>query len=589
MRDRLRGGGRGEQRAKHNRQQGKDNENAIPKILAHKDSPVVLRRIPCDTLRRDYNIHKTGDFSMNLSRFKPLAGFLAIFLLGAIARAWQFGTIPPGISADEASIGLDAYYLLTYGVDRYGMSYPVHLISWGSGQNALYAYLIMPVIALNELNIDSIRLPMLVAGILSLPLIYLVGRKIVNEQFGLIAMFLLAISPWHVIASRWAVESNIFPFVFLAGFTLFLYSDNANRFFVAACASFGLSMYAYGTSYAAVPIFLSISVPLWIYTKRMRFAQAILGLGVFLLVSLPILVFIAVNVLSLPGARLGSLTIPRLPVEARYISLGSMFDQTPLQKMGENAQTLWRLLWTQTDDFAWNRVKPFGYFYTVTFPLALLGLSFSLARIYRKTQRAEYHLLLLAWLLASVCIGLINPVNLTRVNLIFTPLILYIGLFLFELKERIPPALPVGGAVLLLAFFLFQRAYYGTEHQRKLRVAFNSGIIPAIEFAVEKSEDAAVCFTETVPSSYVYVLFSQKPGPSALAQEMRSAEWLYPFDYPQNPARYPRQLGQFHFKTEDCKTDPNAMYILLLGETPPTDLDYRIKKFDRFQVYLPKE
>jgi hypothetical protein len=526
---------------------------------------------------------------MNLSRFKPFAAFLAIFLLGAIARAWQFGTIPAGISTDEASIGLDAYYLLNYGVDRYGMSYPIHLISWGSGQNALYAYLIIPVIALKGLNVDSIRLPMLFAGILSLPLVYLAGRKILNEQFGLVAMFLLAISPWHIIASRWAVESNLFPFVFLIGFAFFLYSNSKNPFFILACAFFGLSMYVYGTAYAAVPIFLLMGIPLWLYLKRIRFVQAVIGVGVFILISLPIFVFIAVNVFSLQTVHMGPFTIPRLPVEARYISLGSVFDQTPLHKVSENLQIMWELLWTQKDDFAWNHVEPFGYFYTFTFPLALLGLVFSIVRIYQKTQQADYFLLLFAWFLASVCIGMINPVNLTRINLIFTPLVLYIGLFMSELKERIPFTLPISVAALLVAFALFQKAYYGLDHQKKLQVAFNTGINLAIEFAVQKSGDEAICFTESVPSSYLYVLFTQKPEPSNFVYSIQSTEWLLPFDYPQNPARYPRQMRQFHFQAEDCKGDPKASYVLILGETPPSSLDYRIRKFDRFQVYLPEE
>ena len=35
-------------------------------------------------------------------------------------------------------------------------------------------------------------------------------------------MFFMAVSPWHIVNSRWAVESNIMPFLFLAGFTALL-------------------------------------------------------------------------------------------------------------------------------------------------------------------------------------------------------------------------------------------------------------------------------------------------------------------------------------------------------------------------------
>lgn len=70
--------------------------------------------------------------------------FMLIFLLAAVLRLWAFGTVPGGLNQDEASIGYDAWSILYYGIDRNGIRLPVHLIAWGSGQNALYAYLSMP-------------------------------------------------------------------------------------------------------------------------------------------------------------------------------------------------------------------------------------------------------------------------------------------------------------------------------------------------------------------------------------------------------------------------------------------------------------
>ncbi|WP_410513409.1 hypothetical protein PaeBR_02820 [Paenibacillus sp. BR2-3] len=73
---------------------------------------------------------------------------VVLFLLGAAIRILYIGSIPGGLNQDEASIGYDAYAILHYGIDRNGIHLPVHLISWGSGQNALYAYLSMPFILL---------------------------------------------------------------------------------------------------------------------------------------------------------------------------------------------------------------------------------------------------------------------------------------------------------------------------------------------------------------------------------------------------------------------------------------------------------
>ena len=144
--------------------------------------------------------------------------FLLILAVGIFARILDFSNTPPGLNPDEASIGVEAYYLLKFGMDRNGISFPIHLISWGSGQNAFYAYLLIPLIALRGLSIGTIRLPMMLSGILSLPLVYFAGKQLYDTKYALIVMFLMAISPWHIINSRWAVESNIFPFIFLVGF-----------------------------------------------------------------------------------------------------------------------------------------------------------------------------------------------------------------------------------------------------------------------------------------------------------------------------------------------------------------------------------
>ena len=57
--------------------------------------------------------------------------------------------------------GYEAYSILNYGIDRNGNVLPVFLVSWGSGQNALYTYILIPFIKLLGLSSFSVRLPML--------------------------------------------------------------------------------------------------------------------------------------------------------------------------------------------------------------------------------------------------------------------------------------------------------------------------------------------------------------------------------------------------------------------------------------------
>ena len=532
-------------------------------------------------------VNALNQITTTLTPIKPYLLFFFILAIGIAARLWKFGSLPPGLNADEASIGIEAYYLYKYGIDRYGISYPVHLISWGSGQNSLYAYMILPLVALKGLSVWSIRLPMLISGILSIPLIYFAGERLSGKKFGLIAMFFMAISPWHIVNTRWAVESNILPFLVLTGFTLLLYSNQKNYWFIIACIFFASSLYAYGTAYVGMPIFLLLAVPVLIYTKQITIKQVITGLTVFFVLAMPIALFVMINTFQLKTIHFGPITIPRMPVQARYEVMAAVFGNSPLQAMMENTRIMLRMLWIQEDAFPWNYVKPFGYFYKFTFPFALMGLLTTIPLKSNSEKKVE-RWLLISWMIASVVIGIIHPTNLTRLNFIFTPILLFIAIFVFELDKHVKYSLFVAVLTLSIGFVFFTLAYHGEEYRRRAGAVFNSGIIPAIDYATDNSK-SLICFTESTYAYYIYVLYTQKIHPSEYINDI---EWLYP-DYssnPTDPARTPRKIGRYHFRLLDCSTDPDAAYILLLKESPPNgNINYKIRRFDKFIVYLPKK
>ena len=148
--------------------------------------------------------------------------FWLILAIGIFARVFRFGLVPDGINQDEAFAGYEAWALLNYGIDTAGYHNPVYLTAWGSGMNALESYLMMPFIALFGLKVWVIRLPQLIVSCMSLWVAYLLVRRTVNERAGLTAMFMLVICPWHIIMSRWGLESNLAPGFLLFGLYFFV-------------------------------------------------------------------------------------------------------------------------------------------------------------------------------------------------------------------------------------------------------------------------------------------------------------------------------------------------------------------------------
>lgn len=193
-----------------------------------------------------------------------------ILLVGALVRVWMFNVIPAGLNQDEASIGYDAYSLLKYGIDRNGSTLPVHLISWGSGQNVLYAYLSMPFIWLFGLSSFSVRLVNLIFGLASLPVFFLLVKRMSSFKIAAIALFLLAINPWHIMMSRWGLESNLLPSLLLITVFVLVCSFERPKLIILTGFLAALCLYAYGTAYLFIPVFCVRYIHIWFIIENSR-------------------------------------------------------------------------------------------------------------------------------------------------------------------------------------------------------------------------------------------------------------------------------------------------------------------------------
>jgi 4-amino-4-deoxy-L-arabinose transferase-like glycosyltransferase len=149
-----------------------------------------------------------------MSLHKKLLGVFAFLIfVGVLLRVLFLGSLPAGLQQDEASIGYETLSLLKTGADRWGVKWPVYFISWGSGQNTLYAYLSIPFVWLFGNTDFAIRFLSMILGLGAIFLSYKLIFRIYGEQ--LLALFVAVFflfEPWHFMQSRWAFEGNIIPF-----------------------------------------------------------------------------------------------------------------------------------------------------------------------------------------------------------------------------------------------------------------------------------------------------------------------------------------------------------------------------------------
>jgi len=141
----------------------------------------------------------------------------AALVAGCLLRIWEWNSLPPPIWGDEAGSAYEAYSLLETGKDKWGNPWPVYFPAWGSGQSTLHAFLSIPLIALFGLNAWTARILGLLLALLTLPLLYATVRMALGRAVALLSLWLLALSPWHVMLSRWSLDCNLLPFFVLLG------------------------------------------------------------------------------------------------------------------------------------------------------------------------------------------------------------------------------------------------------------------------------------------------------------------------------------------------------------------------------------
>ncbi|OKP80506.1 hypothetical protein A3844_27300 [Paenibacillus helianthi] len=502
---------------------------------------------------------------------------LVLFVLGAIVRTVYLGSIPSGLNQDEASIGYDAYAILHYGIDRNGVHLPVHLIAWGSGQNALYAYLSMPFIGLFGLTPLSVRALSLVMGLLGMIFFYLCMKRLFpSRAAGIIAMFFIAINPWHIMMSRWALESNLFPTLILIAVYCLLRSFQNPKWTYSFTVILAISLYAYGTAYFFVPVFAICAAFLLLYSRAMKFRTLGWNSILFVLLAVPILLFIVINHYGLQEIGMKLFTIPKLTMP-RVEQISSVFSGQLLQTASGNFSSFLQLMRSGSDGLPWNSISPYGYAYPIALPFALLGLIVLVYEFFRRGREGFVHIVVLLWLGIAVLMALITDVNINRINIIFYPLIMLVAAAVFWLYQKLKPA----GIVAVLAFavmFGFFTNTYFREFPKNIGPAFYDSLGEAIQYASEATS-GSVYVTDKVNMPYIYVLFYEKINPHDF---LDSVKYINPGDAFQRVASF----GRYKFGAPDTQPGQKAYVYGNNEPVPAVNGGYTITRFTNYSVLI---
>src|SRR5262245_33904778 len=199
-------------------------------------------------------------------------GLVAAVLAVAAASLYlpRLADSPIYLTVDETTISLQAHSIATTGRDLAGRMLPLYVETGTTWYPSTLIYAIAVVVRLFGFSEGVIRLPMALAGVIDIVLVYLVGRQVFRrEAFAIAAALLLAMTPSHFIHSRFAMD-YLMVAPFLLGWLLCLLTylrGGPPRLLIAAGLLLGLGLYSYIAALAAMPVYVLVTFAI-LYRRR---------------------------------------------------------------------------------------------------------------------------------------------------------------------------------------------------------------------------------------------------------------------------------------------------------------------------------
>lgn len=468
---------------------------------------------------------------------KMKIGFFALLVLGVFLRIFKFGILPVGLNADEASIGYEAYSLLKTGADRWGIKLPPYFLSFGSGQNTMYAYLSVPFLYFFDLSQTSIRYLSSFLGFVTLPLVYFLAKLIFkNRCFVLACVLLYLFDPYLFMISRWALEYNILPFFVILSIFLFTKTftslssgvklNFSNKLILMATfPSLALIIYTYASALFIVPVFvLLIVVYYWreIWAEKGLFA---ISISIFIVILSPFILFILKNNIlktELAIEQYLPFEIPKMLSNREEVFKGVSGNLAIIKK-----NIIFVFSGFKEFDRAFNTTKFYNPHLLLLF--SVLGLVFLTDQVIKRTNK--HFATIVFWTISCFVPFLFFEMNLNRsVHLqAVIPILSVIGLYL--LLENIVDInykkyLVIG----VFGLVCFQSVlFYGEYFNRFPNYdQFVQNFGPAIKAANQtKKPDEKTVLTTYIVFNYLFVNFYEKYPPAQFHKTLK-ADYTHP-------------------------------------------------------------
>lgn len=389
------------------------------------------------------NLHG-GSAKKALSRRAHRVICAAVFATGCFVRLFRLGTLPEGISAEEALVGVQAKALWQTGGFLFDGQLTTQLAQWtGESSGPLLAVLTAPFVGLFGLNAWTTRLPLALLSCAAMAAAYGIGSRLSGKRAARWCLTIYALCPYFVLSARMTCGACaavcLLP---IAVYALLKGMEHPGCLYAGAILM-GLIAYAQDMYFFISPLSVVIAcgtAAAYGVKKRHALGACVLGM----LICLPAMLTLWVNLSGANGFDL--LGIMHIPALESFDKSQSVFDTlTPGFEYELFRWKVWAVILGAVFqvvghmNISGELFAPQGLIvlYVISIPLMLLG-GFALLRGLLQGKRSERRqrfgrvMILLLAAATLVCLVLYGSVGMLNTDSGCTSVYDYSSVFLFD-------------------------------------------------------------------------------------------------------------------------------------------------------------
>lgn len=278
-----------------------------------------------------------GDPNLHIS----LSGWdllvLAGFGLSVYFRFYLLDTVPPEMVSDHAEKLLDVVDVLN---GKYSIFFPRN-----TGREALQFYMAAATYKWLGTGISylTLKIGTALAGILTLPFIYLLGKEVGGKRVGLAAMILAGIAYWPNVISRVGLRFPLYPLFVAPAFYYLargIRTRNRNDFLLCGLVV-GMGLHGYSPA-RVIPIAIAIGIGLYLLHKDSQEQRRVM-------ITLLVVTGLVALIVLMPLVRIA---VDR-PDEVIY-RMATRYGGTERELPGPALQIFFSNIWNGLKMFTWD-------------------------------------------------------------------------------------------------------------------------------------------------------------------------------------------------------------------------------------------